>query len=135
MSPWTWFVVVSGAFLLVYGVLLVALALAGRAGDARAFARFIPDCVVLMTRLARDPSLPRSTRWLVVALGAYLALPIDIVPDVLPVVGQLDDAILVALVLRRVVRAAGLDALVRHWPGPEASLRLVRSLVGLGAAT
>jgi uncharacterized membrane protein YkvA (DUF1232 family) len=79
--------------------------------DARALARFVPDCVVLLTRLVRDPRVPRRSKVLVAALLPYLALPFDLIPDFIPVVGQLDDAILVAFVLRRVVRRT-----VTRWP-------------------
>ena len=65
------------------------------------------DCVVLFTRLARDPRVSRSHKWLLVGLIAYLSLPIDLIPDFIPVAGALDDAILVAFVLRTVFRGAG----------------------------
>lgn len=114
--------VTAGAYLLA----IVALLAAGRRGDARAVAGFVPDCVVLFTRLLGDDRLRRRDKALVGLLVGYLAMPIDLVPDVLPVVGQLDDAILVVLVLRRVLRAAGEPLLREHWPGPDASLALLR---------
>ena len=101
---------------------------AGRRTDARALAGFVPDCVVLLTRLLRDPRVPRRSKVLVAALLPYLALPFDLIPDFIPVVGQLDDAILVALVLRRVVLRTDPDLLRELWPGPEASLQIVLRL-------
>jgi uncharacterized membrane protein YkvA (DUF1232 family) len=101
---------------------------AGRRTDARALAGFVPDCVVLLTRLVRDPRVPRRSKVLVAALLPYLALPFDLIPDFIPVVGQLDDAILVALVLRRVVLRTDPDLLRELWPGPEASLQIVLRL-------
>ncbi len=86
----------------------------------------MPDCARLATRLARDPRVPRGRRLSLLALAAYLALPFDLVPDVLPVVGALDDALLVVLVLRGVVRAAGPELLAEHWPGPPRGLELLR---------
>ncbi|WP_230425535.1 YkvA family protein [Streptomyces radicis] len=74
----------------------------------------------------------RVRLWL---LLAYLAMPIDLVPDFIPVLGQADDAIVAALVLRSVVRAAGEEALERHWPGTADGLAVVRRLAGLPAAT
>jgi uncharacterized membrane protein YkvA (DUF1232 family) len=114
----------------VYAALIVALVVAGRRADARAWARFVPDCVVLCARLLRDPRVPRHRRALLVGLGAYLAMPIDLVPDFIPVAGQLDDAILVALVLRGIVRGAGTEVVAEHWPGPPQSLQAVLRLAG-----
>jgi uncharacterized membrane protein YkvA (DUF1232 family) len=64
-------------------------------------------------------------------MTGYLAMPLDLVPDFIPVAGQLDDAIIVALVLRAVLRAGGPELLREHWPGPDASLNaLVRLAYG-----
>ena len=94
---------------------------------------FVADCAVLFKRLAADPRVPRRQKAALVALGAYLAMPFDLVPDFIPVAGQLDDAILVALVLRRVTRAGGSRLVSEHWPGPSSSLALVLRLAGLAA--
>ncbi len=118
------------ACLVLYLGFVGVLLLGGRRADARALAGFVPDCVVLLRRLLHDARVPRARKLLVVALVGYLAMPIDLIPDVIPVAGQLDDALLVALVLRRVLKGAG-PALVReHWPGPAASLRVVLRLAG-----
>ena len=98
--------------------------------DARAVARFVPDCVVLLARLARDPRVPRRRKLLLLALVAYLALPFDLVPDFIPVAGQLDDVLVVAFVLRRFLRSGGEPLVREHWPGPEQSLRLVLRAAG-----
>ncbi len=114
----------------IYVLAVVALAMAGRRTQARAVAGFIPDCVVLLRRLIADPAVPRTDKALMAATVGYLLMPIDLIPDFLPVVGQLDDAIVVALVLRRVLRRSGPARLAEHWPGPEESLRVVVRLVG-----
>ena len=101
------------------------LALAGRGADARALARFVPDCVVLFRRLLGDERIPRRRKLALVALLGYLASPIDLVPDFLPVVGQLDDVLAVVLVLRFVLRSADDDLLAEHWPGPPQARRAV----------
>ena len=112
----------------LYGLAVLALVLAGRRTDARALAGFIPDCIVLVRRLLGDERVPRSRKLLLGVLLAYLAMPLDLVPDLIPVAGQLDDAIVTALVLRVVLRSGG-DALLReHWPGPERSRELVARL-------
>jgi uncharacterized membrane protein YkvA (DUF1232 family) len=92
--------------------------------------RLLPDLLRLVRRLAADRSLPRGVRVRLWLLLAYLACPIDLVPDVLPVVGYADDAILVAAVLRSVVRAAGPERVADHWPGDPAGLAAVRRLAG-----
>jgi uncharacterized membrane protein YkvA (DUF1232 family) len=97
MNILAWSLVGIGAFLLVYAALVLALVIAGRQERARALAGFIPDCIVLCGRLLRDPRVPRRKKALLVALAGYLALPFDVVPDFIPVAGQLDDAIIVAL--------------------------------------
>ena len=116
--------------LAVYLLAVLALVVAGRRTDARALAGFVPDCAVLLTRLLRDPRVPRGSKVLLAALIPYLALPFDLVPDLIPVAGQLDDAILVAFVLRRVIRRTGPELIRELWPGPEAGLRLVLRLSG-----
>jgi uncharacterized membrane protein YkvA (DUF1232 family) len=107
----------------VYAAFVGWLIVRGRHDDARALATFIPDCIVLVTRLARDDRTPRRRKLILLALGGYLALSFDLVPDFIPVAGQLDDAIIVALVLPHLARAGG-EPLIRDlWPGLTARLR------------
>jgi uncharacterized membrane protein YkvA (DUF1232 family) len=94
----------------------------------RALARFVPDCVVLFRRLLRDPRVPRSTKAMLVPAIAYLASPIDLIPDFIPVVGYLDDAVVLAWAMRQIVRAAGPVVVREHWPGPARSLATVLRL-------
>jgi uncharacterized membrane protein YkvA (DUF1232 family) len=125
---WEWLLISLGAIVAIYAVILAWLVICGRRDDARALATFIPDCIVLVTRLARDPRVPRRRKLLLVALVAYLGLPFDLVPDFIPVAGQLDDAIIVAFVLRHFVRAGGEPMIRELWPGPEQSLALILRL-------
>jgi len=128
MSWWEWLLICLGGLVFVWAVFVVWLFALGRRGDARAFATFIPDCIVLVARLVRDPRVPRRRKLLLLGVLGYLALPFDLVPDFIPVAGQLDDAIVVALVLRHFVRAGG-ESLIRElWPGPERSLALILRL-------
>jgi uncharacterized membrane protein YkvA (DUF1232 family) len=133
VTTWQWALIALAAILVAYAGLLGALVVLGRSAEARAFARFIPDSVVLFRRLLSDPRVSRGRKLLLLALVAYLALPFDVVPDFIPVAGQLDDAILVALVLRTVLRSAGPDVVREHWPGPEPSLDAVLRHAGRSA--
>jgi uncharacterized membrane protein YkvA (DUF1232 family) len=114
----------------LYAGFVIALVLAGRPVDARAWAALIPHCLVLFKRLIGDPRVPRARKLLLVAMLAYLALPFDLVPDFIPVAGQLDDAIVVALVLRSVLRSAGEGPIREHWPGPDAGLQWIMRVAG-----
>jgi uncharacterized membrane protein YkvA (DUF1232 family) len=122
--------VFAGVLLFLYAAFVLALVLLGRREHARAVAGFVPDCVVLFRRLLGDERVPRRHKVLLAALVPYLLLPFDLVPDFVPVAGQLDDALLVAFVLRRVVRGAGQQLVEEHWPGPRASLAVVLRLAG-----
>jgi uncharacterized membrane protein YkvA (DUF1232 family) len=121
---------------LVAGILVLWLALVAVLAAARPTGntltevlRILPDLLRLVTRLARDTTLPRGVRIRLWLLLAYLASPIDLIPDFIPVLGYADDAIIVAAVLRSVIRRAGPDALTRHWPGtPDGLAALVRLL-------
>jgi uncharacterized membrane protein YkvA (DUF1232 family) len=114
----------------VYAAFVMALIVAGRRRDARDVARFVPDCIVLVRRLFGDPRVPRRHKLLLGALVGYLALPVDLVPDFIPVAGHVDDVLVVVLALRVVIRASGSELLREHWPGPESSLTFVLRFVG-----
>jgi uncharacterized membrane protein YkvA (DUF1232 family) len=129
MSSLHWLLLAGAGVLVVYAAFVVALIVAGRGPSALAVVRFIPDCIVLVSRLLRDPRVPRRHKLLLGALVGYLALPFDLVPDFIPVAGYLDDALLVALTLRAVLRGTGGELLREHWPGPESSLSLLRLAV------
>lgn len=123
-----WVLVALAVTAALYALFLGSLIAAGRNEEARALARLVPDCAVLVARLLRDPRVHRGRKALLLLLVAYLALPFDLVPDVIPVAGQLDDAIIVALALRGLLRSGG-EPLVRElWPGPEQTLDLVLRL-------
>lgn len=131
----SWWEVVLGstaAILLLWLLLVVVLWRSGRRQpDLTQAVRLVPDLARLFARLARDRSLPRRVRLGLWLLLAYLASPLDLVPDFVPVAGYADDVLVIAWVLRAVVRAAGPDALVRHWPGTPEGLAVVRRLAGL----
>ena len=132
MPDWVELVaIVAGGLVLLW---LVMLALLWRAKPdevtLRDAVRLVPDLLRLLKRLAGDKTLPRGVRVRLWLLLGYLAMPIDLVPDFIPVLGYADDVMVVAIVLRSVVRAAGPEALERHWPGTPEGLRVVRMLCG-----
>jgi len=110
--------------ILVVGLLLVR----PRGGLLTEAVRILPDLLRLLRRLAADPDLPRGVRVRLWLLLAYLALPIDLIPDFIPVLGYADDAIIATAVLRSVVRRAGLDAVRAHWPGSDDGFAALRRL-------
>jgi uncharacterized membrane protein YkvA (DUF1232 family) len=85
----------------------------------------VPDCAVLFKRLLRDPRVPRRAKVALALVIPYLASPIDLIPDFIPVLGQLDDALLVAAVFGYVARSAGREVVEELWPGSERALRVV----------
>ena len=130
MSTTHWVLLGVAATFALYALFVVALYLTGRRTMARDLARLIPDCLVLFSRLIADPRVSRRNKLLLAAIAAYLAMPFDLVPDFIPVAGQLDDAIVVALVLRAVARGSGRAIVEQHWPGSPASLAALLRVVG-----
>lgn len=130
LASLTGLLIAVAVVLAVYAAAVLALVAAGRRTEAAALARFVPDCVVLVRRLLGDPRVPLTTKVVLALLLAYLVSPIDLVPDVLPVAGHVDDAIVAALALRHVVRRAGPELVREHWPGPARSLATVLALSG-----
>jgi uncharacterized membrane protein YkvA (DUF1232 family) len=121
--------VVLLVLLAAYAVLIAALVLAGRTTDARMVARLVPDCIVLGRRLLRDPRVQLRHKLALGLLVGYLASPLDLVPDFIPLIGHLDDAALVVVVLRALVRSSGPELVREHWPGSGRALELVLRLV------
>lgn len=127
-----WVLGIVAAVALTWVVFVTALAvLRPRGIDLKEASRLVPDVARLVRELAGDASLPRAVRRRLAFLVAYLAFPIDVVPDAVPVLGYADDVVVIALVLRSVVRRAGAAAVERHWTGTPAGLAVVRSLAGI----
>jgi uncharacterized membrane protein YkvA (DUF1232 family) len=138
MTGSVWWDLVLGlvaALVLVWLALVVGLILVRpRGGLLREALRLLPDVLRLIRRLAADKTLPRGVRIRLALLLAYLAIPIDLIPDFVPVLGYADDAIIVIAVLRSVVRRAGLDAVRAHWPGSDDGFAAVARLTGLNGS-
>ena len=109
----------------LYLVLVLALIISGRHVAAKELTLLVPNLVLLFKDLLRDPAVPRGPK---IALGigvVWLISPIDLLPEFLPVLGPLDDAVVAALVLRYLVRRAGPDVVRRHWRGDPATLDMI----------
>ena len=129
---WDLAVGVAAALLLAWVALIAALViLRPRGGLLREAIRILPDVLRLIRRLAADRTLPNGVRIRLGLLLAYLALPFDLIPDFIPVLGYADDAIIATAVLRSVVRVAGLDAVRVHWPGSDDGFDALCRLAGL----
>jgi uncharacterized membrane protein YkvA (DUF1232 family) len=133
-----WWEVVAGTvggLLILWSALVAALYWTGRKQQdptrLKDVLRLVPDVIRLFRRLASDPTLPRGVRVRMALLTGYLLSPVDLVPDFIPVVGYADDALIVVWALRSVTRAAGADALDRHWPGSPEGLEALRLIAGV----
>lgn len=127
---------VAAALLLAWLALIITLIAARRriglrGGLLREALRLLPDVLRLVRRLAADKTLPRGVRLRLGLLLAYLAFPIDLIPDFIPILGYADDAIIVTAVLRSVASRAGLDAVRKQWPGTDEGFAAVTRLTGL----
>lgn len=118
----------------VWLVLILALVLSGRGALARELATLLPDLIVLFAGLVRDPAVPRRAKVVLTLAGVWLASPIDLIPEFVPVAGPLDDAIVVALALRYVLRTTDRTIVVAHWHGSDAMLERLMRLAGHGVS-
>ncbi len=124
MPTWLFWLGVAVA---VWALVVLALFLVGRRLAARELATLLPNLVRMCRTLLRDPRVPRGSKVLVGIAVVWFVSPIDVVPEFIPVLGPLDDAILAALVLRHLVRRAGREVVAEAWPGEVATLeRMLR---------
>ncbi|HZE41114.1 MAG TPA: DUF1232 domain-containing protein [Stackebrandtia sp.] len=125
---WAWIMGI-GIALAIMAVLWGVLILLARRlppGVARDLAAFLPDCVTLVRRLRRDPRVPRRAKVAVIIAGLWVLSPIDLIPEFIPVIGPLDDIVVVALALRYAGRSVPREVLIEAWPGnPDLLLRLI----------
>jgi uncharacterized membrane protein YkvA (DUF1232 family) len=133
-AGWKLLIGAGAGLLLVWSALVVVLLAAGRGYERpglREMVRLLPDLLRLLKRLATDRTLPRGVRIRLWLLLAYLVIPVDLIPDFIPVIGYADDAIIVALALRSVARRAGSQTLEHHWPGTPAGLAAILRTAGI----
>jgi uncharacterized membrane protein YkvA (DUF1232 family) len=118
---------IAVAVMLASWALLILLARRLPPGTARDLAAFIPDCVTTVRRLRADTRVPRRAKVAIVFAGLWVASPIDLIPEFLPVIGPLDDVVVVALALRYAGRQVPREVLLAAWPGDP---RLLERLLG-----
>jgi uncharacterized membrane protein YkvA (DUF1232 family) len=119
-----WIALVLVAVWLALVLVLIAL---GRRVLARELALLVPNLTRLFAGLARDGRVPLRAKVVLGITVLYLAMPIDLVPDFIPIAGSLDDAIVAAFALRFIVRASSPEIVAEHWPGdPETLRRILR---------
>jgi uncharacterized membrane protein YkvA (DUF1232 family) len=129
MSWWGWLLIITAIAL--FAVTAIALKARPRSDALGQLIKLIPPCARLIRDVLRDPQIPRHHKIVPAITLIYLANPIDLIPDFIPVLGHLDDALIVAWALRRIVRAAGTERVTHHWTGDPASLQRVLRLAGL----
>jgi uncharacterized membrane protein YkvA (DUF1232 family) len=129
-----WLIGIGATILVVVAswALLVLLAKRLPPGIMRDLAAFIPDCVTTICRLRNDPSVPRRAKIAVLVAGVWVASPIDLIPEFLPVIGPLDDIVVVALALRYDGRQVPREVILAAWPGEP---RLLERLLGPAKAS
>ena len=130
MSLYDLVLTVLAVFVALWVLFLGVLVASGRREEARALVRFIPDCLVLLRRIVAEGEVSGRTKLLLILTIAYLAFPIDVVPDFIPILGHLDDALLLFWTLRSLLRQVPPDRLAELWPGPVESLRAVERVAG-----
>ncbi|GAA1310999.1 hypothetical protein Psi02_54500 [Planotetraspora silvatica] len=127
MSNWLTGLGIAIGCMLASWAVLVMLARRLPPGILRDLAAFIPDCVTTVQRLRKDPQVPRRAKIAIVFAGLWVASPIDLIPEFLPVIGPLDDIVVVALALRYAGRQVPREVLIEAWPGET---RLLERLLG-----
>lgn len=115
-------VISAAVAIALYAAAVGALILAGRRTAAKELALLLPNLITLFKDLIRDPRVPRRSKLLLVVGAIWFASPIDLIPEFIPVVGPLDDAVVAALILRHLLRTAGPEIITEHWRGNPATL-------------
>ena len=99
---------------------------------AREVAQFVPDVAMLFRDVAKDPRVPRRVKYEVAAAAAYLVLPLDLIPDFIPGLGQIDDVAVIGWAVRRLLLGAGENVLREHWRGTDRGLELLLQAAAAG---
>jgi uncharacterized membrane protein YkvA (DUF1232 family) len=127
LARWLTVLGTAAGLLVLSWAVLVLLARRLPPGPARELARFLPACATAVRRLRRHPAVPRRARVVLLLAGLWVLSPIDLIPEFLPVIGPLDDVVVVALALRYAARRVPREVLLAAWPGDD---RVLLRLLG-----
>ena len=130
MVDWLKLILIAAAVMVALWGLLVVLAVRLPPGLLKDLAGFLPACITLARRLRADPRVPWQAKAAVVLAGLWVLSPVDLLPEFLPVIGPLDDVVVVALALRYAARRVPRQVLLEAWPGEP---RLLERLLGTSA--
>lgn len=126
MPGWVLALLVAAGVVVASWAVMIVLARRLPPGLAKDLASFLPDCLTTARRLRRDPRVPRGAKVAVAFAALWVLSPIDLIPEFLPVIGPLDDVVVVALVLRYAARKVPREVLLEAWPGrPDLLNRLL----------
>jgi uncharacterized membrane protein YkvA (DUF1232 family) len=129
---WRTLLIALAAAAAVWLVIVALLVLLGKRSQAKEFAAFLPNLVVLFKGLARDPRVSRGSKLLLLIGVVWFVSPIDLIPEFIPVAGPLDDAVVAVLILRHILRKAGREVVAEHWRGDPAVLERLLRLTRVG---
>jgi uncharacterized membrane protein YkvA (DUF1232 family) len=129
---WRTLVVALAVIALLWCVLILVLVVAGRIWLARELAILLPNLVRLFAALLRDPRVPFLPKLVLGGASLYLASPVDLIPDFIPVIGSLDDAIVAGLALRLVLATTDREVVREHWRGDPRTLERILRIALLG---
>jgi len=120
-----WLLIAGLALVVLWLLAVLVLLWAGRKTLARELITLLPNLVRLFRGLLGDERVPRSSKVLLLLGAIWLASPIDLIPEFLPGIGALDDAVVAGLVLRHLVKRAGPDVVRDHWRGDPRTLSVL----------
>ncbi len=126
-----WLLIAALVVVVVWLVAVIVLLFLGRKTLARELISLLPNLVRLFRGLLGDERVPRSSKALLVLGGLWLASPIDLIPEFLPGIGAIDDAVVAGIVLRHVVKRAGPDVVRDHWNGDPRTIAVLLRAAGV----
>ena len=129
MHRWVWLLLIVGAIAMV--VVVGALSVRRSRTALVELVRLVPACLALLRDVMRDPSVPRRAKVAPALTILYLVNPLDLIPDFIPGLGHLDDALIVAWAIRHLIAGAGSERVTAHWKGDAATLERILRLAGV----